>query len=109
MVMNRGGGGVIILQVWIGMTVRSLNRPNLFQSNKKFLGVILLVRGGGYFRGHANGINGRAGFRSSGVGLVCERVTGVFLMPLRWSGRSMGKGVDRGYYGGPLLSEPCLR
>ena len=61
--------GVRIFQVWVGVKVSSLSCPQLFQLSKKFLEVGLLGRGGGYFRGHSNGINGRAGCWNIGVGI----------------------------------------
>ena len=54
-------GVVRIFQVWVGMIVSSLSWPQLFHMSKKTLDVSLLVRIGGYFWYHTNGINGRAG------------------------------------------------
>ena len=52
-------GGVIIVQVYVYVTVISFSWSQFFQLIKKFIGVSLLSRGGGYFLGHDNGINGR--------------------------------------------------
>ena len=40
------GRGVIILQVWVGVKVRSLSWPQVFQLGEKFLEVILMGRVG---------------------------------------------------------------
>ena len=50
-------GGASRFQVWVCGTVRSLIWTQLLQLGKKFLEVILLVSGGGYFWGDSNGID----------------------------------------------------
>ena len=63
-------GGVRILQIWVGVTFRSLSWVQFFQLSMKFPDVRFLGRCVGYFRGHVNGINGGCGGRISGVGLM---------------------------------------
>ena len=62
--------GVRILQVLIYVTVSSLSWFRLFQFRKKFLGVSLLVSGGGHLWGHAKGVNKSVGCQNSEVFLV---------------------------------------
>ena len=66
--------GLIIFQVYIGVTVSRLICHQLLQLSKKVLEVILLGRSVGYFWGYYNGINGRVAFRNSGLRLGWERV-----------------------------------
>ena len=73
-------GGVIIFQVCVGVSVRSLSFPHLFQFSKKFLEVSSLGRGRGYFWDHSNGINGRVGFQKIGMCLGWEQVLMEFLL-----------------------------
>ena len=73
-------GGVIIFQVWIGVTARILIWSQLFQLSKKFLGVILLGSCGGESRGYVNGINIKVGCCNSGVGIIWVRVCKLLLL-----------------------------
>ena len=73
-------GGVRIFQVWVGVTFRSLSWTQLSQLSRKLLDVSLLGRGGGYFRGHVNGINGRLGCQSIDVRFGWEQVLRELLL-----------------------------
>ena len=91
-------GGVIIFQVWVGVTIRVLIWSQLFQLMKNFLHVSLFGRVGGYFWGHTNVINGRVGFRNSGLGIGWELLLREIILPLGWMRLSVGRWVDLGVY-----------
>ena len=79
------------------MTFSSLSCLHCFQLGKKLLEVRLLGRYGEYFRGHVNGINGRAGLCKSGVGIVWEWVFRLLLLLFRWMGGYMKRGTEWGF------------
>ena len=100
------GGGVSRFQVWVCGTVRSLIWTQLLQLGKKFLEVILLVSGGGYFWGDSNGIDLGVGCWNSGVVLG---FLGLFFCHWCFYIDMWGGGQTGVLVGGGVVASPYLR